>query len=493
MLFLTLISLYTVRILFNILGVSDYGLYNVVGGFVGLFGCVSGTLMHASQRYYSYYLANNDWTKISKFFSTNMVIMCVISLVVFLICETLGLWFISSRLNIDIDRIYAAKWVYQFSVFTFIFGVLIIPFESLIISSEHFGIFAYISIFEGIFKLFVVFLLYVSKFDNLIFYSFLQFCIRISIDLFYFFYVKILYKKIEFILVKDVSFYRSVVSFVSWNFIGSIAYVFKMHGINIILNIFFGTVVNAARTISYQISIIMSSLADGFMKAVEPQIVKSYAINDYQKTSTLIFSGSKLSFFFIYVIFIAFFFNADYLLTLWLKNIPDYTVIFSVLVLIDLMLGALSEPLASAIYATGHIKKYQIVVGGLSLLNLPLSYLMLFLFRNPVLPFVIGCFLSFCMTLSRYYFAKKILNVNALSFIRNVIIPLLLFVISSFFLCKIATFETVNFIRFVQNVIISLIIVFFCMFFIGLSKKEKVFVGSMLVSFFKIIVKKCIK
>ncbi len=470
---LTIISLFTVRVVLNVLGESDYGVYNVVGGFVTLFSFVSGSLSISSQRYFALHLASDDWNGVSRLFSVNLIIYMIFIGVILFFSQTVGLWFVLNKLNYASSRTLAAIIVYETSIITFLIGVLVSPFLALLIADENLSIYSLISIIEGVLKILVVYLLSMSSGDKLIIYAFLVMMTSCSVNLFYFIYIKRKYKRLKLVLCKDKTEYKMVFSYLNWNLIGSIASVCKSQGVNIIINIFFDSSINAARGVATQINNAIVSFSQNFMKAVDPLITKAYANKNKDKFLNLINIASKLSFSLLFVVAMQVIFNSNYILTLWLENVPQYTVLFTNLVLIDALVASLTDPILTGVQATGKVRLYQIVIGGLNLLNLPVSYIFLKVMQNPYIPFVVAIVISFAMGFGRMIIFKKVYSFELLSYITNVVLPMSIMSGFSVLFMSLLFENSTNFAELILKVVGSILVNVFFVFVIGLNKNEK--------------------
>ena len=470
---LTIISLFTVRVVLNVLGESDYGVYNVVGGFVTLFSFVSGSLSISSQRYFALHLASDDWNGVSRLFSVNLIIYMIFIGVILFFSQTVGLWFVLNKLNYASSRTLAAIIVYETSIITFLIGVLVSPFLALLIADENLSIYSLISIIEGVLKILVAYLLRISSGDKLIIYAFLVMMASCSVNSFYFIYIKKKYKRLKLVLCKDKTEYKMVFSYLNWNLIGSIASVCKSQGVNIIINIFFDSSINAARGVATQINNAIVSFSQNFMKAVDPLITKAYANKNKDKFLNLINIASKLSFSLLFVVAMPVIFNSNYILTLWLENVPQYTVLFTNLVLIDALVASLTDPILTGVQATGKVRLYQIVIGGLNLLNLPVSYIFLKVMQNPYIPFVVAIVISFAMGFGRMIIFKKVYSFELLSYITNVVLPMSIMSGFSVLFMSLLFENSTNFAELILKVVGSILVNVFFVFVIGLNKNEK--------------------
>ncbi|TYZ27779.1 lipopolysaccharide biosynthesis protein [Selenomonas caprae] len=423
MIFLVFVSLFTVRVVLQVLGVEDYGLYNVVGGFVGLFSFFSGTMVNAAQRYFALSLARNDWKTVNKTFSLILVIIAVFALLVLILCETGGLWFLTTQMTIPAGRMMAALVVYELSIISFLVVMLGSPLQALLVADENLSIYALVSVFEGLAKLGIVYVLLAFAGDKLIIYSILLFGVTLAVQGFFLWYCLGKYPQLTVHIYSKRSEYKDVLGYINWNIIGALAQILKGQGVNIIINLFFGPAVNAARGIAYNINAVVMSFSQNFMKAVDPQIMKTYALGEAEKFRFMLVISSKISYFLLFVIALPLMLNISYVLEMWLGTPPAHTDLFAILVLIDALLSALTDPLCTAVHAVGKMKFYQIVVGGASLMNLPLSYGLLVICREPWLPFAVGIFISLLMGFLRMYTFQRLYPFSGRKYFIKVYIP----------------------------------------------------------------------
>ena len=423
MLFLMAIGLFTSRVILQTLGVEDFGTYNVVGGFVAMFAVISGSLSAAASRFLNYEMGKGNESSLSKVFSSIVVIHILLALIIAILTESIGIWFVNNKMVIAPERLDAANWVFQFSVLTFCLNLVTVPYHAAIIAHEKMSTFAYISIFDGIAKLLVCYLLLISPIDRLVFYAFLQFLVHfISRGLFYV-YCKRKFnecRRVHFIL--DRSILKEIFGFASWNFIGASSAVLRNQGGNVLINLFFGTTVNAARGVANQVLHAVQGFVTNFMTALNPQITQSYARGDNKYMMTLIYYGSKLSFYMLLFLGLPIIMNTDYLLHLWLTVVPEHSVTFVQLILVFTMLESLSHTLVTAQLATGKIRDYQLIVGGLQLMNLPVSYVVLKLGGPPETIFYVAIFFSVVCLATRLIMLRKMINLNAIEYISKVVL-----------------------------------------------------------------------
>ena len=475
MIILTLISLFSVRIVLHVLGDADYGLYNVVAGFVSLFSFVSGTLAVASQRYFAFSLASDNWDDLNRYFSLNLKIYTLFIIVATVIAETVGLWFVLNKLTIDDGRMTAAIIVYEFSIVTFAMSLVSSPFQALLIADENLGIYSWISIFEGVAKILVVYLLYISPLDKLIAYGFLLMVVSVLVNVFYALYTKKKYKKLKLTKVNDKSEMKTVLSYMNWNLIGAVGNVGKGQGINIVINMFFSSTVNAARAISLQINTVVSSFSSNFMKAVDPQITKKYALGDNEGLNLLINTSAKMSYYLLYMICLPLIYNMRYVLEVWLgQDVPNYTEQFAILALVDALVLAFTDPLSKAVQATGRVKIYQLTVGVCALMNVPIAYLALLMEKNPLLPAICSIALSSLMAIGRIVIYRKLNNSFSIRiYIKGVILPITISTIITVIFSSLIIHPYTEFRMFIFYVITIVVFTAFIIFFVGIDKFER--------------------
>lgn len=420
------VSLYTSRLILKILGAEDYGIYNVVGGVVTLMMFVDHTLSSTCQRYFSNALGRNDIDNLNRLLSSIITMYLAFLSMVFLLGETVGLWFVNNNLIIPENRVNAMNWVYQFSLVTVFFQGLSIPFKSLIISHEKMSFFAYISIVEAALKLGLVLLLPFINIDKLILYAALMAAVYGLITSVYVIVSVRRFPSMNIRLLWDNSILKDVGSYSGWHLLGSLSVVIKKQGVSILLNTFFNPVVNASRAISNQVMGAAEMLTNNFFVAVKPQIFKLYAINEKQKMFLLVERSSKMCFILVGIIAFPVLYNADYLLTLWLSKYPDYTLVFTQLLLIEALFNSVNGPSIAAAMASNKIMKFQIVTSLIMMANLPVSYCFLRLDFQPYIVYLVSIFLSLLTIVIRTYLLKEMISYPIMQYFKGVCIPLLL-------------------------------------------------------------------
>ena len=479
MLLLMAISLYTSRVILNALGVEDYGIYNIVGGVVAMFSMLSGSLSAAISRFITFELGKGNKENLAKVFSASVTIQLGICAIVILLAETIGLWFLNSKMVIPENRLYAANWVYQLSLVTFVISLVSIPYNAAIIAHERMSAFAYISIFEAVNKLIVAYFIIISPFDKLIFYAIMIAMIAIIIRLIYGVYCKKRFEECTYHFIYDHELLKQMFGFAGWNFIGASSALLRDQGGNIVINLFCGPAVNAARGIAFQVNTAVHSFVTNFMTALNPQITKSYASGDYQYMMTLIFQGARLSYYILLLLSLPVIVNTHYILHIWLGQVPEHTVLFVQLVLIFGMCESISSPLITAMLATGKIRNYQLVVGGFQMLNLPVSYILLRFGAIPETVLIVAIVISQLCLVSRLYMLRGLIGLKARDFIKkvyaNVIEVTILSVIVPFLLAIVLNNDFLNFIVLSIITIVSTLLV---VFYVGCTMEERQFVVS---------------
>lgn len=479
MMILTVVTLYTSRVILNALGVIDYGIYNVVGGVVTMFSVLSGSLTAAITRFLTFEIGTGNQQRLKSVFSTSVTIQILIMLIVLLFAETLGLWFINEKLVIPTERLVAANWCYQFSVITFCVNLISVPYNAAIVAHERMSAFAYISIFQAVGILCIALSISYVPFDALIFYSSLVALLSVLIRIIYGIYCKYHFEECTYHLVFDKSLMKEMFSFAGWNFIGSTAFIVRDQAGTILTNIFFGPSLNSARAIAIKVSATVTSFVQNFMVALNPQITKSYASGDRDYMMKLIFQGARLSYYILLLLSIPIILNTHYILVIWLKLVPEYTVIFIQLILVFALFESLSNPLITAMLATGKIRNYQIVVGLVNFLNIPLSYVLLLYGCPPETIFIVAIFLSQCCLFVRLFMLRPMIGLRVRDFIKRVYINVMLVSLAAFVIPSLAN-QTLDegLLRFVLISTLSVIITIISVLYVGCNPSERVQVYS---------------
>jgi len=477
MLLLMVVSLYTSRVTLAALGVEDYGIYNVVGGVVAMFSVLSSSLSAAISRFLTFELGRGDKDRLKTVFSMAVNIQIGMAIIIMVLAEIGGVWFLNSKMNIAAERLTAANRVLQCSILTFVVNLISVPYNATIIAHERMSAFAYISILEAFLKLSVAYLISVTLYDRLIVYSVLLCAVAVALRLIYGIYCKRHFEECTYHFVYDKSVLKSMGSFAGWNFIGCTSAILRDQGVNIVINLFCGAAVNAARGISFQVNNAVQSFVSNFMTAVNPQITKSYASGNHDYMMRLIFQGSRLSFYMLLFLSLPIILEADTLLGIWLKEVPQHTTLFVQLVLLFGMGESVSNPLITAMLATGNIKKYQIIVGGLQLMNFPVSYLLLSMGLFPEVTMVVAIVIGQCCLAARLYLLRKMIGLSAVAFMKQVYLNIAAVSLVALVLPLLLHFTLAGrWVRLASVVVVSLLSTLMSIYYIGCTKRERMFV-----------------
>lgn len=486
MLFILAINFYTSRLVLATLGITDYGIYNVVGGFVVLFTMISGTMATATQRFLSFEIGKGTQENITRLFSTSVMIHLILSGIIIIIAETIGLWFLNYKMVFPPDRYYAANWVFQFSVLTLVINVLSVPYNASIIAYEKMKAFAFISILEAISKLLIVYLIAFSHFDRLILYAFLLMMVAISIRVIYGIYVGRNFQYCRFNWTMDREYRQKLISFISYNFIGSISAIAKTQGINVVLNLFFGAVVNAARGIAVLVLNAVSGFVSNFQLAMNPQIVKLYASGNKKDMYNLMCLGCKFSYLLMLMLSLPIAMEAPYILNLWLVEVPEYTVAFVRLTLAITLVDSLSQPMVTALLATGNVKRYQLINGTFLMMIVPVVYIVMKMGYGPEFAFVVSLLFSIVGHFTRLILISMAVRFSVKDYLNRVTIRVFIATILSLLIpCIFQYGKETGFLWFLGDCVISIISVIVFAYLAALSKEERDFLRLRLNRFIK--------
>lgn len=478
MIFIMAVTLYTSRVVLRVLGVEDFGIFNVVAGVVAMFGFLNSSMSATTQRFISFSLGRGD-DNLNKVFSTCVLTHALIALGVLVLVESVGLWFLYNKMIIPEVRMDAAFWVFQFSALSTVVTVMSIPFNADIIAHEKMSAFAYISIVEVCLKLLIVFLLDVGNIDKLVLYGFLLLLVQCGIFLTYMGYCLRHFKESRFRFVYEKKLFSEVFSFAGWNLWGYLASILYTQGLNILLNVFFGPVVNAARGLANQVDGAIRLFASNFQMAINPQIVKTYAAKDLESMHKLVFRSSKFSFFLLLALSLPVMIEAPVILRLWLSTVPDWTASFLRLMLVVVIVDSVANPLMTSAAATGRIKLYQSVLGGIQLLIVPVAYVVLRMGGEPNSVFVVHiciCLIAFAV---RLFIVRGMIGLSIKKYLMEVCVK-------SGVVTVVATVLPLTLYFSMTNSLLSAIVVVFVSlgsvavsaYAIGLTKNERVFVSD---------------
>lgn len=474
-------SLFTSRIVLDVLGVEDFGIYNLIGGIVVLFSFLNASLLTGIQRFLNYHLGRNESLMAQRVFSMSLNIYFILGIVILILAETIGLWFLETQLSIPDERMQAAHYVFQFVVLTFLIGMIRIPYNASIIAYERMNFYAYISMAEVILKLGVVYLLYITTFDKLIFYAFLYTLIPILITIIYYVYSKRNIEIARYTKFWDKGIFKSLFNFSGWSLFGSFANLSVQQGINFLINIFYGVSVNAAAGIANQVVGTVYQFVSNFQTAFNPQIVKTYAAEQYEQFQSLICRASKFSYFLILFIVLPLLLVMDSALSIWLVDVPEYTSIFCRLILLFFVIDAINAPLWMSVQATGNIRNYQVLMSVLILLNLPFSYSLLKLGYPVYCVWIVRIIFNIVTFIARCWYMRAKMSFPLRRFINGVMYPIIIVTLVAVPM-PILTYYTISgtYINLSITVLVSFISVAIATYSLGLTQNEREFAKSAL-------------
>lgn len=470
------VSLYTSRVILQILGIEDYGIYNVVGGIVTMFTFLNGSLGSATSRYITFELGRKDYNRLKKIFSTALLVHISVAFIVVLLAETIGLWFFYEKMVVPDERFDAAFWVYQISILTTVVSITQVPYNADIIAHENMKIYAYVGLIEVFARLGIVYLLLISPIDKLIFYAILLFSLSTIIALFYRAYCLKNYSESHFSVNKDKALYKDMFKYTGSDMIGAVSVMLQGQGINLLLNMFFGPVVNAARAIAYQVQGAVTQFSANFMTAVRPQIIKSYARGEFDSMWRLVIRSSCFSYYLMWLLCLPIMLEADTILSLWLGKYPEHTVYFLKLILILCLIQTVKNPRVTIFHATGKVFWSNITVGIVLCLAFPLAYIFLKMGGEPEDAFwavnitmVVSEFVSVAVL-------KKFIDFSALKYFLQVHGRCLLVTLASFILPFFLynRFMEPSFLRLIYTVILTTLSVLLSSLYLGMDKDIRI-------------------
>lgn len=481
MILIIIVGLYTSRVVLQTLGIDDYGVYNVVGGIVAMLAFLNSAMTAASQRFISFELGTGNQNKLKQVFCTSVTIHLAIAGIILLLAETVGLWFLNTHMNIAADRMTAANWVYQCSILTFMTTVISVPYNACIVAHERMKAFAYISIVEVGLKLAIIYLLPILPADKLISYAILVLCVSLIIRTIYSIYCKRNFEECTYQFSFNKKLFNEMFAFAGWSIIGNLGFALKDQGSNVVLNIFCGTTINAARGIALQVSGIINNFSNNFMMALVPQITKQYASGNVKESIRLVYNGCRYSFYLLTIISMPVMINIDYLLQLWLDTVPTYTSQFLLLALTAALINSMASPLVTALQATGHIKYFQIAICLTMLCELPLAYVVLKMQYPPYFAMIPTVIVTLIGLLVRIILLKQLVHTYSISYfithimIKNLLIASICFLFS-YLIHK--SFISNNIFTFLLTTLISFFITLFTLYILGLTRQEQVFIKN---------------
>lgn len=473
------VSIFTSRIILEALGVEEYGIYNVVGGFIGMFALFRAGFVTTTQRFITYDLGRGNIKELNSTYNTCTIIFIGVSLIILLLAESLGIWFLHNKLVIPPEKMDAAFWVFQFSLLSLIVGLLSVTQNALIIAHEKMGAFAYISIYEVFAKLLIAYTIFKTPFDRLIFYAAMICIVDVSIRLIYSIYCSKNFNEIKFTLEFNKEKFQRIFAFTGWSILGGIGVIVKNHGVNIVLNLFFGPIINAARALAMQVQGAVQGFVTNFQMALSPQIVKTYSAGENSVTYELVYRGSKFSYCLLFVFALPLMLETDIVLGIWLKEVPDHTALFVRMMFIIALVETLTNPIVRTTEASGKVMIDQIIAGGADISTVALCYLILQIYDNPVVVYLIMFVESTLLLFVRLIIANRNAGLPIYTFIREVVIKvLLLSIFSAVPMIILCHYMDDCFIRFLVVVPTSAILVICSSWLVIFSMKERNFISD---------------
>lgn len=475
MIFMTLLGLFTSRVVLQTLGVTDYGVLSAVGGVISMMGLLTKSLSKSISRHLTFELGRGDMKRLKDVFSTSINVQMGIAVLVLIVGSTIGIWFLNHKMNIPDGRLGAANWIMWSSIIGFMIGLINVPYNAAIVSHERMSVYAYMTIFEAILGLAVVSALYFSPVDKLKSYAVLTICSSIIIRVIYISYCRRHFEECRYRFVFNVPMLKELTSFAGWNFFGEGAWIFNTQGIDLLINIFFGVTLNAARGIAGQVNALSTKFVTNFMTALGPQITKTYAAGNLAQMHQLVCRGAKFSFFLTILFAIPFGFEAEKLLTLWLGVVPEYSVVFVRLTFLSAISTVLGNTLVSAQFATGKIRKYQIVMTICGFWVFPLTWVAFKLGGGPTWSYIIFIVVYFFLIFVRIYLVKDLIKMPWTMYVREVLLRALVVFIAAF-IPPLAIYLLMpsTFVRFFLLCFVSLIASCLSIYWLGLQPQEKV-------------------
>ena len=491
MLFILAVTLYMSRITLNILGVDDYGIYNVVGGVVAMFGFINGSMSSATQRYITFALGKGDEWQLQKVFSTTLQIHVLIAFIIVILSETIGLWFLYNKMQIPADRMDAAFWVMQCSILSTVVMIVSVPYNADIIAHEKMSAFAYISVLEVLLKLAIVYMLVVFSVDKLILYAVLLLGIQLLIRFCYSIYCNRYFKETKYRHVWDKTLFKEMTGFAGWSLFGNLSSVLFTQGLNMLLNVFFGPVVNAARAVAVQVQSAIQQFVGNFQMALNPQITKTYAQGKMEEMHTLMFRSARFSFFLLFFLSLPVLFETEYILKVWLKTVPDNTVTFLRIMICTSLIYTCANPMIIANQATGKVKKYQAVCGSTLILILPISWILLALGFPAYSVFIVHFVMEGVCQLARMIMLRPLIGLRLRDYFWNIYSRVAIVVAAAVILPWLVYISMPEgFLRFLTIGFVCVISVSSSAYLLGLSSGERVFIHAKVIAFKNKISKK---
>lgn len=481
MLFVLAVSLYSSRLVLQTLGVEDFGIYNVVGGFVSMFGFLNSSLTNSVQRFYNYTLGHDGENAISEVYVVAVIIQASLALLVLALVESFGLWYLYNKMVIPDNRFHAAFWVFQFSVLSMMFVIMQVPYTSAVMAYEKMNVFAFISVLDAVLKLLIILLLPLFAGDHLIWYGILLLAISSVNFFFYFLYSKTHFKNLKTRHIERRFLFKEMLSFSGWNLFGTFSSMMKEQGLNMVLNLFFGPVVNAARGIAYQVINAIRGFTSNIYTAARPQFTQSYAQGNSNRTIQLMFSTSKLCFTLLLMLSLPVMIEVSYVLDLWLGDtVPNHTPLFVVLVIISALITVFNPAMSFVVHATGKMKWYQIIGASIDIIILPVAYVFLKKGYQPESVFFVSIFFNIIQQIVSLVIVNKLVSFSIKDYIFQVWVPLFsVFIIALIPSFLVHHFMAQSFLRLLFVIVVSSLFIIGTSYFIAFTKTERMLFNNL--------------
>lgn len=478
------ISLYTTRVVLKVLGVEDYGVYNVVCGFVAMFAFLNTSMSNGIQRFFNYELGKNGEEGANKVYMTSLIIQALLALIIIILVESFGLWYLHNKMVIPAERMLAAEYVFQFSVLGFLFIIMQAPYTASVMAHEKMDFYAVVSILDAVLKLLLVLLLPYLLGDSLILYGVVMLMINVVNFMLYYIYSKRHFKEIRFHKFYDKGLFKSMLGFSGWNLFGSFSGVMKEQGINLVINYFYGPVVNAARGVAAQVNGGLQSFVTNITIPVRPQVIQSYAQGNLSRTMHLTYSISKLSCCFLLMMAIPISYEIDYVLRLWLgANVPEHAALFTIIVFFTSIINNLNSATSGVVHATGIMKDYQLWGSLMGISSVPIAYLLLKIYPIPELALIV---VMVCTALGHFiclFVVKKLVGMSVTEYFKEVVWPIVIVLIISVVITYPAHhFMNSGFLRLCVVTLVSVITVGLALYYLALNANERALFSQMIMS-----------
>jgi len=474
MVVLMLVTLYTSRVVLDQLGVVDFGVYNVVGGIVAMLSFLNSSMTNAVQRFFSFAIGEGDSEKLNRYFNVSLAAHVMIAVVVIILTEVLGVWYLENYINIPAERMDTARWVLHFSILSTVFFILQVPFNSMIIAKEQMSIYAYLSIFDGILRLVIAYMLTITIWDKLKAYAVMMAVVPMIVLIIYYVYCRRAFAESRIRNNGSWSILREITGFASWNVFGEISWLLTDQGVNLLINYFYGPAINAARAIGLQVNLAVNKFVQNFQVAVNPQVIKLYAAGDLDAMKRLVFQASRLSFYLLMVLSLPLLFAMEDVLALWLKEVPAKTAVFCRLFLICTLIQIIPNLLAQIARGYGKIRKYTTMVSSTIFLIFPASFLALYLGASPEITVVVAIIAQTSLIFIRMYLIKGMIGMRYMEFTAEVIWPILKVTVAALIVPTLlsVTLESSLLVSF-SMIVVSVLSALIASYFVGMTQSER--------------------